>query len=261
MSIYDCLAIRPLFISLPELTLMASGGQFSLRSWQVCTDSKNTEVIMKRFIALAALLVGSLVALSFDAAAAGEAGALILSKNPQLSKIPDWPQPTGVGEPADCNKDGMQQSLESMRKLSQTAYRCVVVQGTFGGQPWESGSGASGLYQLQLHPNSPMVWRVFKRDEARMIALIAEFDATGKLQFSQSARSPTNLLTRAETAPVGERQARCNTFDCARIQGESSRDCITRKKRSERRAHNKALICACGGQLGKRYRLFGDSCG
>lgn len=207
---------------------------------------------MKRFIALAALLVGSLVACASDAAAAGEAGALILSKNPQLSKIPDWPQPTGVGEPADCDKDGKQQSLESMRKLGQTAYRCLVVRGSSGGQPWESGAGGSGLYQLQLHPNSPTVWRVFKRDDARLIALIAEFDATGKPQFSQSARSPTNLLTRTESAPVGERQPVCKTFGCARIQGESPRDCENRLT-GPRGARSKVINLACGNRATVEY--------
>ena len=131
------------------------------------------------------------------AATAGEGGVLILSKNPQLSKIPDWPKGTGVGEPSDCNKDAKQDSLDNMRKRGETAYRCLPFEGTFGGQPWESGSGGSGLFELQLHPNSPTVWRVFKRDQTHLIALVAEFDANGKLLSSQSARSPTQLLTNA----------------------------------------------------------------
>ena len=101
----------------------------------------------------------------------------------------------------DCSSD-LRQVLdaEAMRKLGQPVYRCIVVQGSFGGKAWEVGGGAKALYQLQLHPNSPSVWRVFKRDESRLIALVGEFDEGGRLSFSQSARSPTQLW--AATPPA-----------------------------------------------------------
>jgi len=176
---------------------------------------------MKRFNALAALLAVSLFLFCFDAAGQ-QAGALILSKNPQLSKIPDWPRPTGVGEPVDCTKDMKMASVEVIRKLGQTAYRCLAVGGTFGGQPWESGAGATALYELQLYPNSPKVWRVFKRNETRMIALVAEFDKMGKLKFSQSARSPTKLLASTQDSDATRRRA-------LRLQpGETPEQCIYR---------------------------------
>lgn len=201
---------------------------------------------MKPSIALVVLLAGALTAFALDAAAAGEAGMLILSKNPQLSAVPDWPKPTGVSEPVDCNKDMTESSLEKIRQRGETAYRCLVVGGTFGGQPWESGGGATAEYILQLHPNSPTVWRVFKRDEARVVvALIAEFDATGKLQYSQSARSPTTLLTSSQTAPRRGGQVVCSTWGCARIQGESWEACAARLK-GPKGADTKVILYACG---------------
>lgn len=208
---------------------------------------------MKRFIVLSALLAGSLVAFPFDAAG-GDGGVLILSKNPQLSKIPDWPKGTGVGEPTDCNKSAMQDSLDNMRKLGETAYRCLPFEGSFGGQPWESGSGESGLYHLQLHPNSPMVWRVFKRDKVRLIALIAEFDTSGKLLFSQSARSPTSLLADARGTGSQAPQASQNVTGGERRKGETFQECIERlrgsrestESRSKLKSSAKGDAVACG---------------
>ena len=172
----------------------------------------------------------------------GGGGQLILSKNPQLSKIPDWPQGTGVGEPTDCDKDAMQKTLDYMRKAGETAFRCVVFQGKFGGQAWESGSGEVGLYQLQLHPNSPIVWRVYKRDEIHLISLIAEFDASGKLVSSQSARSPSKLLAGTSASQPSRAQGQ-SEIGSARLPGETRRECLDRLCRGCR--ESSALVRAC----------------
>ena len=123
-------------------------------------------------------------------------GHEIVAKNPQLSKIPDWPplsSNTGaVGVPEDCNKCARQYQLSSMRELGWNPYRCVFYEGKFGGEAWEPGAGEMAHFTLQLHPNSPNVWRVFPLggyvNEGKL-NLIAEFDVNGKMIFSKSARS------------------------------------------------------------------------
>ena len=141
------------------------------------------------FILLVGLLIPTIV-LAHD-------GDEIIAKNPQLSQIPDWPQRSAntgaVGLPEDCNKCAAHSSLASMRQQGDTPYRCVFYEGKFGGKAWESGSGEMKTFTLQLHPNSPMVWRVFPLGGYGFHAeknLIAEFDSKGKMIFSKSARSP-----------------------------------------------------------------------
>jgi hypothetical protein len=224
----------------------------------VSTRKSGGGTTMKLVIAIVALFAGWLVALAVNATTPGEGGQMILSRNPQLSKIPDWPQPTGVSDPVDCNENMTESSLAKIRQRGETAYRCLVVEGKFGGQPWESGSGAASDSILQLHPNSPTVWRVFKRNEARLVvALIAEFDATGTLKFSQSARSPKNLLTPAtsskESGQTSENQSTrgrrptCTTSGCARLAGESKSACYRRHGETGPRVSSHATLRACGG--------------
>lgn len=123
-------------------------------------------------------------------------GDEILSKNPQLSEIPDWPQRSSntgsVGVPEDCNKCAHQNSLRNMNARGDTPYRCVFFEGKFGGEAWESGGGETKTFTLQLHPHSPIVWRVFPQGGYAFHAekkLIAEFDIKGKMVFSKSART------------------------------------------------------------------------
>ena len=138
-----------------------------------------------------------LVGLLLPAIVVAHGGDELVAKNPQLSQIPDWPHRStntgSVGLPEDCNKCAVHASLAAMRQQGDTPYRCVFYEGKFGGKAWESGGGEMKTFTLQLHPNSPMVWRVFPQGGYGFHAeknLIAEFDITGKVLFSKSARSP-----------------------------------------------------------------------
>lgn len=138
-----------------------------------------------------------------NAIAYAHGGDEILAQNPQLSSIPDWPKRSSntgsVSVPIDCNKCALAASLENMRRMGETAYRCVSYEGRSGGKAWESGGGAYSRFQLQLHPNSPIVWRVFPdggyEGDARANQ-IAEFDTKGKMIFSKSALSPHVQVSR-----------------------------------------------------------------
>lgn len=132
-------------------------------------------------------------------------GDEILARNPQLSKIPDWPKRSSntgsVSVPIDCNKCALGSSLDNMRRAGDTPYRCVNYEGQWGGNAWESGSGNYGRFELQLHPNSPIVWRVFLGGGYSGDAsskLIAEFDPSGRMIFSKSARSPIPPQSRSQ---------------------------------------------------------------
>lgn len=137
-------------------------------------------------------------------------GHEIVAMNPQLSQIPDWPKQSSntgsVGLPEDCNRCARQDSVANMQRQGETAYRCLMYEGTFGGKAWESGGGETKQFTLQLHPNSPKVWRVFPNGGYQTIAeknLIAEFDLNGKMTFSKSARSPR------VSEPKGEQSNDC----------------------------------------------------
>jgi hypothetical protein len=138
-----------------------------------------------------------LVLAALPLAASAHDGKDIVAQNPQLAKIPDWPAPSkntgAISKPFDCNTCAAGQNLDSMRRQGYTAYRCVSYEGQFGGKAYESGSGEMKRYVLQLFPGTPKVWRVYPQGgytEDAKANLIAEFDASGKLLSSKSARSP-----------------------------------------------------------------------
>jgi len=79
------------------------------------------------------------------------------------------------------------------------------LQGQWGGAAWQSGGGEHGNFLLQLFPESPKVWRVFKADHTLSAGgeekahLVAEFDPQGRLLSSRSARAKPLPLLRQGT--------------------------------------------------------------
>lgn len=130
----------------------------------------------------------------------------IIQQNPQLKSIPDWMtneiKTFGV---TDCDRCAYRANLGDLQARKQQAFRCVDVQGKWGGEAWQSGGGARGHFLLQLYPESPVVWRVFIADSFffsnghEKAYLVAEFDPQGKLRSSRSARAQPLALVRSGT--------------------------------------------------------------
>ena len=117
----------------------------------------------------------------------------IIQLNPQLRTIPDWmTKDIKTYSVTDCDRCAEQADLAYLRQRKQQAFRCVDVQGKWGGEAWQSGGGEYGHFLLQLYPESPKVWRVFIAGQMggrEKAYLVAEFDPQGKVLSSRSARA------------------------------------------------------------------------
>lgn len=108
-------------------------------------------------------------------APAGPAAAdAILRQNPQIKTLAGVPGNLKGASVKDCPAGGRPDISRS---------RCVVAYVPGAAQPYEKNYGVVQSFVLVLHPNSPKVWGVFKKDATKpgKTDLLGEFDMNGHL--------------------------------------------------------------------------------
>lgn len=108
------------------------------------------------------------------APAGPSAADAILRQNPQIKTLAGVPGNLKGASVKDCPAGGRPDISRS---------RCVVAYAPGTTQPHEKNYGVAQSFVLVLHPNSPKVWGVFKKDATKpgKTDLLGEFDMNGHL--------------------------------------------------------------------------------